>query len=73
MKYIVVEEYHDAEFDFDLYPDDFLYDGDIEPDLMAELYYRGILYPEYKRGVKFVPPVKEEPELEEVEFTEEDE
>ena len=29
MKYIVVEEYHDADFDFDLYPYDFLYDGEL--------------------------------------------
>lgn len=51
MKYEVQEPYSNDEFEFELLPGDILFDGDIEPDLMAELQFKGIVVPEFYRRV----------------------
>lgn len=50
--YKVTREYHNQEFDFDLYPGDVLYNGSLEPDLMAQLLSDGVLVAD---GVEFDP------------------
>jgi hypothetical protein len=46
MEYVVaVEEYYNQEFDFWLYKGEVIYDGDLEPDLIAELCATGVIKP----------------------------
>lgn len=44
--YTVQTEYVSAEFGWAVYPGDVLVDGDIEPDLMAQLVASGVVVPE---------------------------
>ena len=61
MEYEVVQDYYSAEFDFVLYPGDVLLDGDIEPDLMAQLAASGVIE---AVGADDAPVVEVEPEPE---------
>jgi hypothetical protein len=49
MQYLVMaEQYDNAEFRFSLIRGDLIEDGDIEPDLMAELVSQGVIAPAYE-------------------------
>lgn len=41
--YTITRDYYVAEFDIELFEGDVLYDGDLEPDLMANLQVYGVL------------------------------
>jgi len=43
MEYVVKQDYYNDEFDFELYEGEFVCDGDIEPDLMANLTASGVV------------------------------
>jgi len=45
MEYRVEQEYYNQEFDFVIYPDETYSDGEIEPDLVANLIVAGVLTP----------------------------
>ena len=74
MPYTVDQEYYNAEFDFYLYPGDVLVDGDLEPDLMANLQVAGVLVADGAEVVALeADDVPEEDEPLEDEADEEDE
>ena len=66
MRYTVIEDYDNLEFGFVLFPGEDLYDGDVEPDVLANLMALGVVEADVSTAA--TPPVVEvedEPEDEE--------
>ncbi len=59
--YTIQRDYYVAEFNYELYEGDVLYDGDLEPDLIANLLVYGVIVSDA------VPMVEVDPELEDAE------
>jgi len=56
MEYQVKAEYHSDEFDWTIYPGETYRDGDMEPDVLANLCSMGVLEP--VGAVKPIPPIE---------------
>ena len=59
--YTIQRDYYVAEFNYELYEGDVLYDGDLEPDLIANLLVYGVIVSDA------VPMVEVDLELEDAE------
>lgn len=67
MEYQVTQDVYVQEFDLELLIGDWVYDGDLEPDLIAQLVSAGVLVTEVIGETDAEPVVDDEPDDDETE------